>query len=273
MTGVPRLPPGGDLSRPSPARIYDYMLGGWRNYPVDRDAAAKLQDLVPEFEEIAWANRGFHQRAARRIADRGVVQFLDIGCGMPTVGNTHEVVREVRPTARVVYVDMDPAVAEFGYTLDGDDDATLVQADLREPSTLLAEPELLRLIDFSQPVGLIMTGVMHFVADGSNPWRLVHRYLAPLVAGSYLALSHATADGVPPLAVQRWEDVYADAPVQLHLRDRASVRRFFAGLRLESPYEGAPAEVAHLGMWGCEDPALADSDGSRWGYCGVARRP
>jgi hypothetical protein len=168
---------------------------------------------------------------------------------------------------------MDPAVAEFGYTLDGDDDATLVQADLREPGTLLAQPELLRLIDFGQPVGLIMTGVMHFVADGSDPWGLVHQYLAPLAAGSYLALSHATADGVPPLAVQRWEDVYADAPVQLHLRDRASVRRFFTGLHLEPPYQGAPADVAHLGMWGCEDPAMADSDGSRWGYCGVARRP
>ena len=118
-----------------------------------------------------------------------------------------------------------------------------------------------------------MTGVMHFVADGSDPWGLVHQYLAPLTAGSYLALSHATGDGVPPFAVQRWEDVYADAPVQLHLRNRASVQRFFAGLRLEPPYQGAPAEVAHLGLWGCEDPGLADSDSSRWGYCGVARHP
>jgi hypothetical protein len=273
MTGVPQLPPGVDLRRPSPARIYDYMLGGWRNYPVDRDAAAKLQDVVPEFAEIAWANRGFHQRAARWVAQQGVGQFLDIGCGMPTVGNTHEVVREILPTARVVYVDMDPAVAEIGYALDGDGDATLIQADLRDPDALLAHPELVRLIDFSQPVGLIMTGVMHFVADGSDPWGLVQQYLAPLAGGSYLALSHATADGVPPLAVARWEDVYADAPVQLHLRNRASVRRFFAGLRLEPPYEGAPAEVAHLGLWGCEDPALADSDSSRWGYCGVAQRP
>ena len=273
MTGVPQRPSGVDLSRPSPARIYDYMLGGWRNYPVDRDAAAKLEDVVPEFKEIAWANRGFHQRAARWIAEQGIGQFLDIGCGMPTVGNTHEVVREIRPTARVVYVDMDPAVAEFGYALDGDDDATLIQADLRDPDALLAHPELVRLIDFSQPVGLIMTGVMHFVADGSDPWGLVHQYLAPLVAGSYLALSHATADGVPPFAVQRWEDVYANATVQLHLRDRAAVQRFFAGLQLEPPYDGVPAEVAHLGLWGCEDPALADSDSSRWGYCGVAKRP
>jgi hypothetical protein len=100
----------------------------------------------------------------------------------------------------------------------------------------------------------------------------VRRYLRPLAPGSYLALSHATADGIPPLAVQRWLDVYTDAPVQLHLRDRASVQRFFSGLRLEPPFAGARAEVTHLGLWGCEDPALADSDGSRWGYCAVGRR-
>ena len=272
MTGIPQLPPDVGLGGPSPARIYDYMLGGCHSRAVDREAAAKLKDVVPEFQEIAWANRGFHQRAARWIAERGVGQFLDLGCGLPTVGNTHEVVREVRPTARVVYADMDPAVAQFGYALGGDDGAALIQADLRDPGALLAQPDVARLIDFTEPVGLIMTGVMHFVADGSDPWGLVRSYLRPLAPGSYLALSHATEDGMPPLAVQRWQDVYTDAPVQLHLRDRASVRQFFTGLRLEPPYEDAPADVTYLGLWGCEDPAMADSDGSRWGYCGVAQR-
>ena len=274
MTELPRWPSGVDLDvdGPSPARIYDYMLGGCHSRPVDQEAAAKLKDVVPEFHEIAWANRGFHQRAARWIADQDVRQFLDLGSGLPTIGNTHEVVREAQPTARVVYVDMDPAVAAFGRALDGDDGATLIQADLRDPDALLAEPELARLIDFTEPVGLIMTGVMHFVADGSDPWGLVRRYLKPLAPGSYLALSHATADGMPPIAVQRWEDVYSGAPVQLHLRDRASVQRFFTGLHLEPPYQNAPPEVTYLGLWGCEDPGLADSDGSRWGYCGVGRR-
>jgi hypothetical protein len=274
MTELPRWPSGVDLDvdGPSPARIYDYMLGGCHSRPVDQEAAAKLKDVVPEFHEIAWANRGFHQRAARWIADQDVRQFLDLGSGLPTIGNTHEVVREAQPTARVVYVDMDPAVAAFGRALDGDDGATLIQADLRDPDALLAEPELGRLIDFTEPVGLIMTGVMHFVADGSDPWGLVRRYLKPLAPGSYLALSHATADTMPPIAVQRWEDVYTDAPVQLHLRDRASVQRFFTGLHLEPPYQNAPPEVTYLGLWGCEDPGLADSDGSRWGYCGVGRR-
>ncbi len=273
MTRVPQLPPELGLDRPSPARIYDYMLGGCRSHPIDREAAAGLEDLVPEFHEIAWANRGFHQRAARWIAEREVAQFLDLGSGLPTIGNTHEVVREAQPAARVVYVDMDPAVADSGYALDGDDGATLIQADLRDPEALLAQPALARLIDFTEPVGLIMTGVMHFVADASDPWGLVRRYLRPLAAGSYLALSHATADGMPPLAVQLWQDVYRDAPVQLHLRDRASVQEFFAGLHLEPPYQDAQAAVTYLGLWGCVDPGMADSDGSRWGYCGVARRP
>ncbi len=273
MTEVPQLRSVAELAGPSPARIYDYMLGGCHSRPVDREAAAKLKDAVPEFHEIAWANRGFHQRAARWIAEQGVRQFLDLGSGLPTVGNTHEVVRELQTTARVVYVDVDPAVAEAGYALDGDDGATLIQADLRDPDALLILPGLRRLIDFTEPVGLIMTGVMHFVADGSDPWGLVRRYLRPLAAGSYLALSHATADGMPPLAVQRWQDVYSGAPVQLHLRDRASVQQFFTGLHLEPPYQDAPAAVTYLGLWGCEDPGMADSDGSRWGYCGVARRP
>ena len=273
VIGIPRLPPDVDLSRPSAARIYDYMLGGSNNFPVDREAAAKLADVVPEFHEIAWANRGFHSRAARWIASQGVGQFIDLGSGLPTVGNTHEVAREVLPAARVVYVDLDPLVAVCATALRGDEAATFIQADLREPASLLEHPGLRRLIDFGHPVGLAMTAVMPFVADGSDPWGLVSRYLEPLAPGSYLALSHATGERIPPVAAQRWRDVYADAPVELHLRSRAAIRRFFSGLDLVPPYQGAEPEVTHLGLWGCEDPRLADSDGSRWGYCGVARKP
>jgi SAM-dependent methyltransferase len=271
MSEVSPLPPDVDPDRPSAARIYDFMLGGGHNFPADREAAAKVMAVLPEFHEIAWAARGFHQRAARWIAEQGIDQFLDIGSGLPTVGNTHEVVRQLRPGARVVYVDLDPMVAAQGNALLGDPSATLIQADLRDPDALLAHPGVLALIDFSQPVGLLMTAVMHFVADGSDPWGLVHRYVRALVPGSYLALSHATSDGVPPVAVQRWQDVYADAPVEFNLRSKESIRRFFTGLDLVPPYEGAEPDVTHLGLWACEDPRLADSDSSRWGYCGVAR--
>ncbi|HTT51312.1 MAG TPA: SAM-dependent methyltransferase [Streptosporangiaceae bacterium] len=272
MTEVPPALSGVDTSRPSAARIYDLMLGGCHYFPVDQKAAAKVMDVVPECREVAWANRGFHQRAARWIADQGVSQFLDLGSGLLTVGNTHEVVREIMPDARVVYVDLDPMVArQAGPALHGDPNAVLIQADLRDPAPLLADRQLRGLIDFSQPVGLVLTAVMHFVADGSNPWRLVRDYLAALPPGSYLALSHGTSDGVPPLATACWQDVYADANVQFHPRPQAAIAGFFDGLELVPPYEAAEATLVHLGLWGCEDPALADSDSSRWGYCGVAR--
>ena len=271
MTEVPPVLPVVDTSRPSAARIYDFMLGGCHNFPVDREAAAKVKDLVPEFGEIAWANRGFHQRAARWIADQGISQFLDIGCGLFTVGNTHEVVREVRPDTRVVYVDLDPMVAQQAAVLRGDPEATFIQADLRDPAPLITDPRLGELIDLARPAGLVLTGVMHFVADGSGPWRLVRAYLDQLAPGSFVALSHGTSDGVPPLAVQRWQEVYADAPVQFHPRSRGAIARFFDGLDLVPPFAGAPAEVVHLGLWGCEDPRLADNESSRWGYCGVGR--
>jgi S-adenosyl methyltransferase len=273
MTGIPQLPPEVDVARPSAARIYDFMLGGCNNFPVDRAAAERLREVVPEFREIAWANRGFHQRAARWIASRGVGQFLDLGSGLPTVGNTHEVVREVRPTARVVYVDFDPLVAACAVALHGDDGAAFIQADLRDPAPLLGHPALRKLIDFAKPVGLLMTAVLHFVADGSDPWALVRSYLGQLAPGSYLALSHATADRIPPAAAARWQEVYADALVQLRLRSRDAIGQFFTGLDVVAPYQGAEPGLSHLGLWGCEDPVLADSDASRWGYCGVARQP
>ncbi len=270
MTEAAQLARDAEPTTPTPARIYDFMLGGCHNYQVDRDAAAKVMQVVPEIHEIAWANRGFHQRAGRWIAVQGIRQFLDVGAGLPTVGNTHEVVREVGPEARVAYVDVDPMViTQTRALLAGVDGTAVIQADLRDPEALLADPDLRALIDFSEPVGLLMTGVLHFVADGSNPWGLLRSYLRAVAPGSYLAVSHGTSENMPPVAVQRWHEVYEEAPQQLQLRTKAEVRRFFDGLQIEVPYEGAAAEPTHLGLWGCEDPALADSDGSRWGFCGV----
>ena len=272
MTELAQLPPGVDPNRPSPARMYDYMLGGENSFPVDRDALAQVRAVVPEMHDIAWANRGFHQRSANWIAAHGISQFIDIGSGLPTVGNTHEVVRKVIPGARVVYVDIDPVVAAHASALLADDGGTtLITADLRDPAAVLADPRLRALIDFAEPAGLLMTAVLHFVAARGDPWGLVARYIRALAPGSCLALSHATADNLPPVAVHRWTQAYANAAEQFYLRPRADVERFFAGLELVAPYEGAEVAVTHLGLWGCEDPATADSDGSRWGYCGVAR--
>jgi O-methyltransferase involved in polyketide biosynthesis len=274
VTAARQVPAGVDPSKPTPARMYDYFLGGDNNFEVDRQLGQRLQALVPEISDSAWANRSFHQRAAKWIAARGIRQFIDIGAGLPTQGNTHDLVQRVAPEARVVYADNDPMVLAHGSALLGESANTkLIMADLREPDRLLNHPDLRSLIDLSQPVGLLLTGVLYFVADESDPWGLVARYVDAIAPGSYVALSHLTADSKPTRAVQESHSVYDQGPEGIHFRSKGQVERFFAGLELEPPYPGAPAAVTHVGLWGCEDPALADSDDSRWLYCGVARRP
>jgi trans-aconitate methyltransferase len=270
---VPRTPEV-DISRPAPARIYDYMLRGDNHFETDILAAERILSAVPEIRDCAWSNRGFHQRAAKWIAERGVRQFVDIGSGLPTVGNTHEVVQKVIPDARVVYVDNDPMVAEQGSRLLADDRSTrVICADLREPEAILDHPEVAELIDFSAPTGLLFTAVMMFVSDSSDPWGLVGRYVDAVAPGSYLALSHLTDDYKPPVMAERFRAVFDSATEHLYFRSKAGIARFFDGLEMVPPYAGADPAICYTGVWGAEDPVLADSDGARWLYCGVARKP
>jgi S-adenosyl methyltransferase len=268
------VPAGIDPTRPSPARMYDYMLGGTHNFKVDREATERFRQQMPDLYDAAWANRGFHGRAARwMVVEQGIRQFIDIGSGLPTQRNTHEVVRAVAPDARVVYIDSDPMVLLMTKELLADDATTaVIEADLRDPEVVLGHPDLQALVDFGEPVGLLMTAVLHFIADDSDPWALVRQYVAPLCPGSYLALSHITRDKLPPRLVQTGVQVYERATERAHPRTKAEIGRFFDGLELVPPYEGADREVTNVGLWGSEDPALADSDGSRAFYCGVARK-
>ncbi len=268
------VPPGVDEGVPAPARIYDYLLGGSNNFDADRAAAGQIMAAVPEIKDAAWSNRGFHQRAATWIARQGIRQFIDIGSGLPTVGNTHEVVQRVDRDIRVVYVDNDPLVQVHSHALLPADDSTcVILGDLRDPEGILGDPGLRRLIDFSQPAGLLMTGVLMFVADGSDPYRLVARYVRELAPGSYLSLSHLSADHKSDRAVQGFRAAFDTASERLYFRSRDEIARFFTGLDLVPPYQGAAADLCYTGVWGAEDPGLADTDGSRWLWCGVARRP
>ena len=274
MSEASHVPAGVDTGRPTPARIYDYMLQGSNYFEVDRLAAEQILKVAPEIRDAAWSNRGFHQRAAKWIAQHDVRQFVDIGSGLPTVGNTHEVVQKVIPAAHVVYVDNDPMVELHSRALlDSGGTISVICADLREPDSVLEHPRLRTLIDFSQPVGLLMTGVMMFVSDVSDPWALVARYVDALAPGSYLSLSHLTDDYKPPAAAEGFRAVFDTATEHMYFRSKAKVERFFAGLELVPPYEGAEPGVTFTGLWGAEDVEMADSDGSRWLYCGVARKP
>jgi hypothetical protein len=275
MEQARHIPAGIDPSKPAPARIYDYLLSGENNFQSDREAADRITAAVPEIRDCAWANRGFHQRAARWIARRGIRQFIDIGSGLPTVRNTHDVVQAVDLQCRVVYVDNDPMVrAQAGELLAGRADVRVILGDLRDPGGVLSDADLRALIDFGQPAGLLMTAVVHFVADACDPHRLLRRYLDVLAPGSYLALSHLTGDQKPARAVGEFRHVFDHATEQVHFRSKAEIERFFTGLELVSPYQpGTTGRLCHAGDWGAVDQALADSDGSRWLYCGVARRP
>jgi hypothetical protein len=270
MAETQQVPPGIDASKPSVARIYDCLLGGENNFAVDQAAAELMKSRAPELVDAAFANRGFHQRAAKWIAEHGVRQFIDLGSGLPTVGNTHEVVRKVHADARVVYVDNDPMVQLHGSRLLADDDAAaVVLADLREPDAVLGSEAVRRLIDFREPAGVLMTAVLHFVSDEDDPAGIVARYVAPLAAGSYLSLSHATGDHKPPRAVEAMNEAGRRSAGGNYLRTRDQVRQIVGPLDLVSPYPDAPPEITWVGLWGCEDPQSADSDGSRWLYCAV----
>ncbi len=185
MTDAQPGPDGVDSGIPAPARIYDYLLAGHNNFPADRAAAEQIVKAVPEIRDAAWSNRGFHQRAAKWIAQQGIRQFVDIGSGLPTVGNTHDVVQRLVPDARVVYVDNDPLVRLHSEPLLANNGSTsVILGDLRDPDGILGNQELGRLIDFAEPVGLLMTGVLMFVADDAKPHQLVARYVGELAPGS-----------------------------------------------------------------------------------------
>jgi S-adenosyl methyltransferase len=274
MTEALRQPEGLDVTRPSPARIYDYMLRGSHHFAADAAAAERILGVVPEIRDCAWSNRGFHQRAASWIARQGVRQFIDIGSGLPTVGNTHDVVGKIHPDARVVYVDHDPMVQLHSQGILGADGrVSVLCADLRDPDSILGHPAVRELIDPAEPTGLLMTAVLMFVADESDPWSLVSRYVDAMPSGSFLALSHLTDDAKPPLAVDGFRRVFDHATEQMHFRSRPQIERFFDGLEVVPPYAGAAPAVTYSGLWGAEDVQLADSDGSRWLYCAVARIP
>jgi hypothetical protein len=264
-----------DLDTPFVAGMYDYYLGGTANSPADRAAVERIRALLPEIGDVAWANRGFLQRAVTRMAGEwGVRQFIDIGAGLPTQRNTHEVVGEVIPNGRVVYVDKDPRVIARGLDLlQGAPDTTVIEADLRDVDGILNHPETKRLIDFTEPLGLLMVAVTQFVVDEDDPWGIIARYRDAIASGSYLAVSAPTGDHQADRITDGVAEVYKRTPTPGTARTRADFQRFFDGFEIMPPYDGAPAAVNFVGLWGAEDPDAADDDSSRWFYAAVGRKP
>ncbi|GAA0423182.1 hypothetical protein Acor_74030 [Acrocarpospora corrugata] len=282
MTGsADALPPVRDQSPasridpniPHPARIYDYLLGGKDHFMSDREAAEQLVRVSPGTREGVRAHRAFLRRAVRHLATKaGITQFLDIGTGIPTQGNTHEIAQQVNPYARVAYVDNDPIVLVHGRALltgTTTGMTTVIEADLREPDVILSHPEIRRVIDFSKPVGLILAGVLHFLTDDEAPHQLVEYCKAVVLPGSHLLLSHITLDFAPKVQQEELGKPYENGTAPMIPRTHADVTRFFTGWDLIEP------GLVEVVDWRPDENEYQEPipGGHAWAYGGIAVKP
>ncbi|MGY1452704.1 SAM-dependent methyltransferase [Streptomyces sp. SS8] len=259
-----------DTSRPHPARMYDYYLGGSDNYEVDREAAERLMRMAPDVRVSARANRDFLGRAVRTVVEElGIRQIIDVGTGIPTSPNTHELARAAAPDTRVVYVDNDPIVSVHADAkLTGAGNAEFVLADARRPEAVIGHPAVRELIDFGRPVALLLVAVLHFVKDEEDPAGLVAALGGALPPGSCLVLTHGTSDFHEKDRVEEGTGVYRNATAQVSLRSHAEILSFFDGWDLTDP------GLVQLPLWRPDGPVPEPGELRRvalYGGVGVKR--
>ncbi|XRQ15496.1 SAM-dependent methyltransferase [Actinomadura welshii] len=247
-----RIPPEVDSKRPSVARVYDFLLGGDHNFASDRDLATGLLRVEPQARELAQANRAFLRRAVRTVAGSGVDQFVDIGSGIPTQGNVHEVAQAVNPDARVVYVDNDDvAVAHSRTILAGNDRAAVVQADMRRPGDVLTADEVTGLIDFSRPVAFLLVAALHLVKPQERPGEIVAALRDAAAPGSHLVISHLTHEAEPGKTAAIGK-LYDRATSPAVARSHAEILEFFDGWDMLDP------GLVYVPQWRPEDGEADD---------------
>lgn len=264
------VPSGVDTSVPSMARTYDFMLGGGHNFAVDREVGAKIEAAMPGLRHAARVNRAFLGRVVRFMVGQGIRQFLDVGSGIPTVGNVHQIAQHVDPECRVVYVDRDPvAVAHSELMLAANDRAAVAMADMRDPEAILTSPQVRRLLNFDEPIGVLMLLVLHWVPDEGDLLSLLERYRAPLAPGSYLAITHVTGDNQGAELTEATDVIRrSNSPDQVHLRTHAEILRMFGEFELVEP------GLVGCAMWRPGGPSdIADDvDMNMLVYAGVGRK-
>jgi SAM-dependent methyltransferase len=256
-----------DTSVAHPARMYDYYLGGKDNYEVDREAAEAFLKVLPQGKATAVANRTFLGRAVRYLATAGIEQFLDIGTGIPGPGNTNEVAHTVAPQARIVYVDNDPIVITHARALLARSDprrTAVAYADLREPESILENPDVRAVIDFDKPLAILLVGVLHFIADSEDPAGIVAKLRAVMTPGSYLAITAATPDMNPAVSLEA-ASYYERASAPLVPRTWDQVNEYFAGLEYVEP------GLVQLPWWRPDGELEPDADGI-WVYGGIGHK-
>ncbi|MCX5386914.1 SAM-dependent methyltransferase [Streptomyces sp. NBC_00083] len=262
-------PQGIDISVPSVSRIYDYYLGGSHNFEVDREAAREAMRFMPGLPKVMQANRAFMRRAVRFAVGEGVTQFLDIGSGIPTFGNVHEVAQAASPEARVLYVDHDPvAVAHSRAVLEGNEHAAIAAADLRKPQDILSAAEQSQLLDLSRPVALLLVAVLHFIEDQDDPRAAVAELRDALAPGSLLVLTHASYEGIPLTEEEAGGTVgvYRTIKNPLVMRAREEVARFFDGFTIVEP------GLVSMPLWRPENDTDQEDPYAFSGFAGVGRK-
>ena len=260
-----------DLDKPNSARIYDCMLGGGHNTAVDRALVSRIRAMAPRWVAGAPRNREFLATAVHRLMDLGIRQFLDLGSGIPTVGNVHEIAQQIDPTVRVVYVDYEAVAYHASRSmLANNPNATILHADLRDPMTILDHPETRELIDFDQPVGLLLIGVLLFIPDSDRPRDIIRAYCRQLRPGSYLAISQVTTEGLEPDHVEELDRVaaaYQSADEQITYRGKEELRTWFEDTDLVEP------GIARLLDWRDGDRPYGEHAhaAARQAYAGIGR--
>jgi SAM-dependent methyltransferase len=257
-----------DMDSPSPARVYDALLGGSHNFEVDRRAAQHGTAMVPDLPVSAAANRRFLRRAVTHLADSGIRQFVDLGAGIPTVGNTHEIVQAIDPGSSVVYVDIDAvAVAHATSILTGNDRAVAIRGDARSPETMLKDVERTGLVDLSRPVGVLMVALLHLMPDDDRPAEATAAVREALAPGSHLVISHLTSAQRPQEAARLSSEVAQRDRVSLVFRPRDAIAAFFGDFEL------VPPGLVELSQWRPDAAELdAGSGGSSLYLAGVGRK-
>jgi hypothetical protein len=252
VTGTGQPPSGIDASVATAARMYDYWLGGHNNFAADRIAALKICERMPEAPLGARENRKFLGRAVRFLAgETGIRQFLDLGTGLPTMGNVHHVAQAVVPEARVVYVDNDPMVLAHARALKTGEGAAVIHADLRDADAILSHPETMRLINFSEPLAILFVSVLHFVGD-PDAHEAVARFTSAAAPGSYLVVSHVTGEPDPQTAAAGTA-IYASTANPITPRTRDEILAFFDGLEILEP------GLVPVMQWRPDEPSPADA--------------
>ncbi|NSC24818.1 hypothetical protein FM076_28150 [Streptomyces albus subsp. chlorinus] len=262
-------PHGIDLAVPSVSRMYDYYLGGSHNFEVDREAARRAMRAWPGLPKIMQANRAFMRRAIRFAVGEGVTQFLDIGSGIPTFGNVHEVAHALDRGAHVVYVDHDPvAVAHSRAVLEGDKRVGIVSADFRSPQDILDSPEVEELLDLDRPVALMLVALLHFLEDRDEPAKCLAELARRLAPGSLLVLTHASTETGPRHdGGAGLRQVYSTASAPLVFRTDNEIQRFFEEFEMVEP------GLVPVPCWRPDSPPEYEDAAVFSGYAGVGRKP